>query len=149
MEQAAEQRTTEEAQAIVARHMGRPGFGSYHGFEVVAAEVGTVTLAVRARPDLTHLRNYFHGGAVAGLAEQAAAACAATILPEDQIGTTTESRFNYHRAVMGTRLYATARVVSATPALVVAEVRIEAESLGGRGPCGTALITMRALPFTG
>lgn len=143
----AERRTAEEAAEIIARLAAMPGFGLAHGFETVAAEPGAVTLAVRSRPDLRYLNNYFHGGAIAGLAEQAAILCATSVLPEGRIGATVELKLNNQRIAQGNRLFALARVVNASPALVVVEVRMEVESLTGRGPCGVVLATLRAVPF--
>ncbi|PWR18690.1 PaaI family thioesterase [Zavarzinia compransoris] len=146
-QQPADRRTPEQAQEIIARLSAMPGFALAHGVETVAAEPGAVTLAVRSRPDLRYLNNYFHGGAIAGLAEQAAILCATSVLPEGRIAATVELKLNNQRIATGSRLFALARAVSTSPAMVVVEVRIEAESPAGRGPCGVVMAVLRAVPF--
>ncbi len=136
----------EAAAARVARLMAQPGLAQAQGFEVVQAAPGEVTLAVSARPTLMASRVQFHGGALSALAEQAAAMAAATVLPEDKGAATVSVIVNHHRAAVGQRIYALARVVSAAPVMTVVEVRLEAESFGGRGPCGSAQVKLRTVP---
>ena len=49
------------------------GFTHAAGVEVVAAEVGTVTLELAKKPELLQFSGSFHGGVLAGLADHCAA----------------------------------------------------------------------------
>lgn len=142
-------RDADAARAIVDKVMGLPGFAQAHGFEILSVEQGAVTLAVQGRPDLMQFHYNFHGGTIAALADQAAAAAANTVLPEGKVAATVELKMNHQRAATGYRLYAIARVRQQGSHVVVVEVRIECEGNSGRGPVGAGLATLRPVPFIG
>lgn len=144
-----EPRDAEAGKAIVGKVLALPGFAAAHGFEILSVEPGAVTLAVNGRADLMQFHYNFHGGAIAALADQAAAAAANTVLPEGQVAATVELKLNHLRAATGYRLYAIARVRHTGGNTVAVEVRIECEGTGGRGPVAAGLITLRPVPFIG
>ena len=64
------------------------GFTHAAGVEVVAAEVGVVTLALARKPELLQFSGSFHGGVLAGLVDHCAGAAATTTLAPGKIAVT-------------------------------------------------------------
>ncbi len=56
--------------SLLHRIMTMPGYPQASGMRVVDAALGRVSLAMTRRPDLLQFAGHFHGGVIAGLADQ-------------------------------------------------------------------------------
>ncbi|MDX6269452.1 MAG: hypothetical protein QOD28_675 [Acidobacteriota bacterium] len=89
---------------------------------------GSATLSMSARPELERFGGIMHGGALASLADTAAAfAVLSTLEPEEQT-VTVDLTLHYLRPVTGGKLTARARVVRAGRRVATVSVEIFNES---------------------
>lgn len=123
------------------------GFTKAAGFSVRDFEEGRVVLDMTPREDLTQLNGFVHAGVVTGLADHAAGAAYASILPEGKACVTIELKINFMKPAVGDRLAAEARVVSAGGTIGVVHSDVYGETGGERTLCATALVTLRAVSF--
>ena len=94
---------------LLADIMAMPGFSHSSGMRVVAAEPGKVSLALSKRAELTQFLGHFHGGVIAGLADQAAGAAVSTALPAGRIAVTVEIKINFLSPADGEEIIARAK----------------------------------------
>lgn len=121
------------------------GFTKASGFKVRAFEEGKVALEVAPREELTQFLGYVHAGVVTGLADHAAGAAYASVLPEGRACMTIELKINFLKPAQGETLAAEARVVSAGGTIGVVQSDVYGETNGKRVQCATALVTLRAV----
>ena len=74
-----------EMMELLKKVTAASGFTHAAGVEVVAAEVGTVTLDLAKKPELLQFSGSFHGGVLAGLADHCAGAAATTSLAQARL----------------------------------------------------------------
>jgi uncharacterized protein (TIGR00369 family) len=121
------------------------GFIRSAAVEVVSVEPGLVVLRMPRKPELLQFNGFFHGGAIAGLADHAAGAAATTALPSGRIAVTADLHVNFLKAASGTSITATAKTVSVGSTLVVVSVEVLTESDGASALCAIATATLRAV----
>ena len=121
------------------------GFTKASGFKVRDFEEGKVTLEVAPKEELTQFLGYVHAGVVTGLADHAAGAAYASVLPEGRVCMTVELKINFLKPAQGDMLAAEAKVVSAGGTLGVVQSDVYGESGGNRVLCATSLVTLRAV----
>lgn len=121
------------------------GFTKESGFKVRALEKGAVTLEVAPKPELTQFLGYVHAGVVTGLADHAAGAAYASVLPEGKVCLTIELKINLMKPAQGDMLAAEARVISEGGTIGVVQSDVYGEKDGERTHCATALVTLRAI----
>lgn len=69
------------AEQLVRKVNDLTGFTRASGVEVLKVEPGVVVMSLRSKPELLQFNGHFHGGVIAGLADQAVVAAATTALP--------------------------------------------------------------------
>lgn len=121
------------------------GFTKASGFKVAKFEEGAVTLEMAPREDLTQFLGYVHAGVVTGLADHAAGAAYASVLPEGRACMTIELKINFLKPAQGEKLAAEACVISAGGTVGVVKSDVYGEKDGERTHCATAIVTLRAV----
>ena len=131
----------------VADIMAMSGFPHSSGMRIVAAEPGKVSLALAKRPELTQFFGHFHGGVIAGLADQAAGAAVSTALPAGRIAVTVEIKINFLGPADGEEIIARAEAMQTGGTIGVAKVEVISQDKGAERLCAFATATMRAVDF--
>lgn len=121
------------------------GFTKASGFNVRDFETGKVTLEVEPKEELTQFLGYVHAGVVTGLADHAAGAAYASVLPDGRVCMTIELKINFLKPAQGDKLAAEAEVVSSGRTIGVVKSDVYAETDGNRVLCATSLVTLRAV----
>ena len=125
------------------------GFTKASGFKVRDFKEGRVVLETVPKPELAQFMGYVHAGVVTGLADHAAGAAYASVLPEGKVCLTIELKINFMKPAEGDALAAEARVVSAGGTIGVVQSDVYGEKDGERILCATALVTLRAVSAPG
>lgn len=125
--------------------MAMSGFPHSSGMRVVAAEPGKVSLALAKKPELTQFFGHFHGGVIAGLADQAAGAAVSTALPKGRIAVTVEIKINFLGPADGDEIVAQAEAIQVGGTIGVAKVEVMSTTKGKSRACAFATATMRAV----
>jgi uncharacterized protein (TIGR00369 family) len=121
------------------------GFTHSAGVEVVAAEVGSVTLELAKKPELLQFSGFFHGGVLAGLADHCAGAAATTTLAPGKIAVTVDLHINYLAPANGEKVTATAKCVQTGSTLCVVSVTVATTRMGETSVCAIATVTVRVV----
>ena len=120
------------------------GFTGASGFRVRDFEEGAVTLELTPREELTQFMGYVHAGVVTGLADHAAGAAYASVLPKGRLCLTIELKINFMKPATGDTLAAEAKVIS-DGGIGVVHSNVYGEKDGKRTLCATAIVTLRAV----
>jgi len=121
------------------------GFTKASGFKVRDFEEGAVTLELTPREDLAQFMGYVHAGVVTGLADHAAGAAYASVLPEGRVCLTIELKINFMKPATGDTLAAEAKVISGGGTIGVVHANVYGEKNGARTLCATTIVTLRAV----
>jgi uncharacterized protein (TIGR00369 family) len=121
------------------------GFTKESGFRVRAFEEGFVALEVAPKESLVQFMGYVHAGVVTGLADHAAGACYASVLPEGKACLTIELKINFMKPAQGEMLVAEATALSRGASIGVVRSDVWAEKDGGREMVATALVTLKSI----
>lgn len=121
------------------------GFTHAASVEVLSVEPGIVSMRMPRKQELLQFNGFFHGGAVAGLADHAAGAAATTALPPGRIAVTASLQVNFLKPAAGSSITATARAVSAGSTLSVVTVEVTTENEGRSVVCAIATATLRSV----
>ncbi len=100
----------EEVARLRAMLAGLP-YAQLLGINFEGVERGAASLSMRARPELERFGGIMHGGALASLADTAAAFAVLSTLPPGQQTVTIDLTLHYLRPVTGGNLTANARLV--------------------------------------
>lgn len=130
---------------MLADIMAMSGFPHASGMRVVSAGPGKVSLALTKKPELTQFFGHFHGGVIAGLADQAAGAAVSTALPKGRIAVTVEIKVNFLGPADGEEIIANAEAIQVGGSIGVAKVEVVSQAKGQRRVCAFGLATMRAV----
>lgn len=133
-----------ELQSVFEKITGT-GFTKASGFRVREFEAGAVTLELTPRDDLNQFMGYVHAGVVTGLADHAAGAAYASVLPEGRVCLTIELKINFLKPAIGDMLAAEAKVISGGGTIGVVHSNVYGEKDGARTLCATAIVTLRAI----
>jgi uncharacterized protein (TIGR00369 family) len=125
--------------------MDLPGFPKSAGFQLVSAEPGKVTMALKKKPELTQFFGHFHGGVITALADHAAGACATTSMPEGKLAVTIEIKVNFLSPADGDEIIARAETIQAGSTIAVVKVEVVTLKAGAERACAFATVTMRAM----
>ncbi len=136
---------TKEKLKKLFEHISDRGFTKASGFKIRDFEPGNVILEVAPKEELTQFLGYVHAGVVTGLADHAAGAAYASVLPEGKACMTIELKINFMKPAQGEKLAAEARVVSAGGTIGVVQSDVYGETDGERVLCATSLITLRSV----
>ena len=99
----------------------------YLGIEVVEASDGYAKLRLNFRDHLTHPFGYFHGGALASLADSAGINSVLTVLNDEEKALTLEMKINYLMPVKDAGVSAEARVIHRGRKSAVADVDVKSD----------------------
>lgn len=129
---------------LVQDTLDRMGLAKTLGIRIDAVEPGHVALALDLSNAVSQFDGYFHGGAMASLADCAAGAAAATADPMADRVVTTHLDVTYFRPAKGDMLLARALCRHAGRALRVVVVEIFVKHGDEEGPVavGTASLTV-------
>ncbi len=134
------------AEQLVKTVTAATGFMRAAGTEVVQAEPGHTVLRLAKKPELLQFNGYFHGGAVAGLADHAAGAAATTALPAGKIAVTVDLHVNYLAPANGAAIVAHAKVASVGSTICVVTVEVFNEAADAQAArCAIATATLRVV----
>jgi uncharacterized protein (TIGR00369 family) len=97
----------------------------YLGIEIIEISEGYAKLRLDFEDHLTHPYGYFHGGAIASLADSTGVNAVLTLLREDEKIATLEMKINYFVPVKDTVVYAEGRVVHKGKRFAVADVDVK------------------------
>jgi uncharacterized protein (TIGR00369 family) len=121
------------------------GFTKESGFRVRAFDEGFVALEVAPKEELVQFLGYVHAGVVTGLADHAAGACYASVLPEGKACLTIELKINFMKPAQGDMLVAEATALSRGASIGVIRSDVYAETGGKRVMVATALVTLKSI----
>jgi uncharacterized protein (TIGR00369 family) len=121
------------------------GFIQAAAVEVLSVEQGAASLRMPRKFEVCQFNGYFHGGAIAGLADHAAGAAASTKLPSGRIAVTADLHVNYLKPANGASITANAKVVSSGATLSVVTVEVTTEGDGPPVLCAIATATLRTV----
>jgi len=99
----------------------------YLGIEVVEADEGFAKLRLDFKDHLTHPFGYFHGGAIASLADSAGINAVLTTLNDKEKALTLEMKINYLEAVKDVAIFAEAKVIHKGKKFAVADVDVKSD----------------------
>ncbi|HOE17647.1 MAG TPA: PaaI family thioesterase [Syntrophorhabdaceae bacterium] len=112
----------EELQREMAK--GTPYF-DHLGIEIVEVSEGYAKLRFDFKDQLAHPFGYFHGGAIASLADATGVNAVMTLLGDDGKIATLEMKINYFVSVKNVALYAEGKVVHKGKRFAVADVDVK------------------------
>jgi len=115
------------------------------GVEFCRIEPGFCELQLPYREDISQNHGYFHGGAIATLADVSGGFAGWSLLPEGMWIVTVEYKTNIVAPGRGERLIGRGRVVRAGRSLTTTEIEILAVENGRETLCATALQTLMAV----
>ena len=121
------------------------GFTKESGFRVRTLEEGFVALEVAPKEELVQFLGYVHAGVVTGLADHAAGACYASVLPEGKTCLTIELKINFMKPAKGDMLVAEATALSRGSSVGVIRSDVYAETGDKREMVATALVTLKSI----
>jgi uncharacterized protein (TIGR00369 family) len=121
------------------------GFTKASGFKIRKFDDGFVILDMTPRPDLLQFSGYVHAGVVTALADHAAGAAYASVLPEGRVCLTIELKINFMKPAKGDALAAEATVLSPGKSIGVVRSDVYSETAGKREMVATALVTLKAV----
>ncbi len=121
------------------------GFTKESGFQVRDLKEGFVALEVAPKEELVQFMGYVHAGVVTGLADHAAGACYATVLPEGKACLTIELKINFMKPAQGDMLVAEATALSRGASIGVVRSDVWAETGDKRVMVATALVTLKSI----
>ncbi|MEO1136415.1 MAG: PaaI family thioesterase [Pseudomonadota bacterium] len=121
------------------------GFTKESGFRIRAFEEGFVALEVAPKEALVQFLGYVHAGVVTGLADHAAGACYASVLPEGRACLTIELKINFMKPAKGDLLVAEATALSRGKSIGVVRSDVYAETGDARELVATATVTLKSI----
>ena len=121
------------------------GFTKESGFRVREFKEGYVALEVAPKEELVQFMGFVHAGVVTGLADHAAGACYATVLPEGKVCLTIELKINFMKPAQGDMLVAEATALSRGASIGVIRSDVYAETGDKRVMIATALVTLKSI----
>lgn len=121
------------------------GFTKESGFRIRAFEEGFVALEVAPKEELVQFLGYLHAGVVTGLADHAAGACYASVLPEGRACLTIELKINFMKPAQGDMLVAEATALSRGKSIGVVRSDVYAEIGDAREMVATATVTLKSI----
>jgi uncharacterized protein (TIGR00369 family) len=99
----------------------------YLGIEVVEAYEGFAKLRLDFKDHLTHPFGYFHGGAIASLADSAGINAVLTSLNDEEKALTLEMKINYLLPVKDAVVFAEGKVIHKGKKFAVADVDVKSD----------------------
>ncbi|MCW8890015.1 MAG: PaaI family thioesterase [Sedimenticola sp.] len=123
---------------------GQPMLASL-GVELFKIDPGYCELHLPYRPDISQNHGYFHGGAIATLADVSGGFAGWSLLPEGMWIVTVEYKTNIVAPGRGEKLIGRGRVVRSGRSLTTTEIEVLAINNGREQLCATALQTLMSV----
>jgi uncharacterized protein (TIGR00369 family) len=98
------------------------------GIELVELNQGTAKMSLDFKDHLTHPYGYFHGGAIASLADSAGFNAIFTLLEQEERALTLEMKINYLAPAKDELVYAEAKVIHRGKRFAVSDVEVKSTS---------------------
>jgi acyl-CoA thioesterase len=98
------------------------------GIEVINVRKGFAELKLDFKDCLTHPFGYFHGGAIASLADSAGINSVLTLLKKDERALTLEMKINYLLPFKDAAIYAEGKVIHKGKKIAVSEVDVKSNN---------------------
>ncbi|AUG55203.1 PaaI family thioesterase [Thalassospira marina] len=131
--------------AEVRRRFAQQPYNLSLGARVDKVSPGRVELVMPARDDLVQHNGYFHGGAIAGLADIAGGFAGWSLIAADQGMLTVEYKLNIVAPGLGAQLRAIGEVVSRGRSIIVTRIDVYGQGEGRDVLCTTALQTLKVM----
>ena len=125
---------------------GQP-FMAHLGATLELVEPGFCEIHLPNRREMSQNLGYFHGGAIAALADVCGGFAGWSLQPEGMAMLTVEYKTNIMAPGQGERLIGRGRVIKSGRTLTVSEVEILVVDGGEKRLCATALQTLMAVPM--
>ncbi len=126
----------------VKRSFARQRFMAHLGAKLVRIGHGTTEIRLRRRPELLQQHGYFHGGAIATIADVAGGYAAYSLMGDDDSVLTVEFKLNLIAPGDGTELRARGHVIRSGRTLTVTRADVFVRQGGRETLCATALQTL-------
>jgi uncharacterized protein (TIGR00369 family) len=126
------QPTHPDFEAVVRRSFAAQGLLGLIGAQLASIAPGRVEVMLPFSPNVTQQQGFFHGAAVAAIADVAGGYAALSLMPEGSEVVTIEYKINFVNPAVGERLVAVGDVVRAGRTITVCRVDVYAESAEGR-----------------
>lgn len=126
----------------VKRSFARQGFMKHMGVRLFRIGHGTTELRLSRRPALLQQHGYFHGGAIATIADVAGGYAAYSLMGDDDSVLTVEFKLNLIAPGDGKELRARGHVIRSGRTLTVTRADVFAVKDGREIMCATALQTL-------
>lgn len=126
----------------VRRSFARQGFMAHLGAKLVRIGHGTTEIRLPRRPELLQQHGYFHGGAIATIADVAGGYAAYSLMGADDSVLTVEFKLNLIAPGDGRELRARGHVIRSGRTLTVTRADVFAVKNGHEILCATALQTL-------
>ena len=134
-----------DAQAAVIRQsFARSGFMTGMGAHIVTLEPGRCVLEMPFSDRVTQQHGFFHGGAIATLADTAGGYAAMTTVPDGNDVLTLEYKINFLRPALGERIIAESLVLRAGRNIIV--TRVDVFSCEGTNRVHCAALQQSVMP---
>lgn len=131
-----------DARSHVVSTIARQGLLSNIGTEVVSVEPGVVELALPFGDKVDQQHGFFHGGAVAALADVASGSAGISLLDKGGGVLTTDLSLSFIAPGKGERIVAIGKVRKFGKRLIFGHSDVFAETNGERTLIATALVTL-------
>jgi uncharacterized protein (TIGR00369 family) len=125
---------------------GRQGFMIYIGAELTGVGPGHCEISVPFRDELSQQHDFFHGGVIGAIADNAAGYASYTLMGADDSILTVEYKLNILAPGSGDTLVARAHVIKPGRTLSVSRADVFAIGEGEETLCATAQVTLIRLP---
>ena len=120
-----------EFEPRVRETFAKQSFLGLLGVELTEVEPGYVELVLSHRPDLTQQHGFFHGGAIATLADVAGGFAALTLMPAEAQVLSVEFKINLLAPGKGARLLVRGETIRAGRTLTICQSDVYAETEDG------------------
>ena len=120
----------------------RQGLMGLIGGQLTRVDPGAVDIALPFKPEVSQQHGFFHGGAVASIADTAGGYAALTLFEASDAVLTVEFKVNFCAPAKGHRLEAEGRVIKPGRTLTLTDVAVYAQDGGRRTLCAKMQQTM-------
>jgi uncharacterized protein (TIGR00369 family) len=124
---------------------GRKDFMKFIGARLTDVGPGTCEISVHYRDDLSQQHDYFHGGVIGAIADNAAGYASYTLMGVDDSILTVEYKLNIMAPGQGETLVSRAQVIKPGRTLSVSRSDVFAIKGGEETLCATAQVTLMRL----
>jgi uncharacterized protein (TIGR00369 family) len=122
-------------ETVIRSSFAAQGLLSLLGADLVRVEAGHIEVALPFSDRITQQQGFFHGAAVATIADVAGGYAALSLMPAGSEVVTVEYKINFVKPAIGERLTAVGDVIRAGRSITVCRVDVFANSKGAQSLC--------------